>query len=85
MAALAGRCSTPVPDPRVYSSSNLAEPEFFAMFDFTLSYWPGSKNAKADVLSRVHDTVHWREKVTPINPLSRFLLCGMWTMTSIEP
>lgn len=36
---------------------------FFTRFDFTLTYRPGNKNVKADVLSRLHTPYE-----TPENP-----------------
>ena len=53
---------------------------FFARVDFTLSYRLGSKNIKANALSRVHDTEDRREKVTPIIPLSCTVAPVVWNV-----
>ena len=44
---------------------------FFTRFVFTLSYRPGSQNAKADALSRMYDTEERSTDPTPILPASR--------------
>ena len=43
---------------------------FFTRFVFTLSYRPGSQNAKADALSRMYDTEERSMDHTPILPAS---------------
>jgi hypothetical protein len=53
---------------------------FFTRFDFTLSYRLGSNNVKADALFWVHDTKGWREKVTPIIPLSCIVALVVWNV-----
>lgn len=47
---------------------------FFAHFDFTLSYLPGSKNVKADSLSRMYPVPPWEHLEESILPESPFLL-----------
>lgn len=38
---------------------------FFARFNFTISYRPGSKNTKEDALSRMHSADREAQSVTP--------------------
>uniref|UniRef100_A0A6Q2YIJ1 Gypsy retrotransposon integrase-like protein 1 n=1 Tax=Esox lucius TaxID=8010 RepID=A0A6Q2YIJ1_ESOLU len=51
---------------------------FFARFDFTLSYVPGTKNAKADALSRLCDAGERRVDDTPILPASCIVAPVVW-------
>jgi hypothetical protein len=57
---------------------------FFTHFVFTLSYRPGSKNAKADVLFRMYDTEERSTDPTPILPASCLVapVYRRWTWTS---
>ena len=51
---------------------------FFNRFDFTLSFRPGSKNGKPDVLSRLHDPEPMAKDPEPILPLSRVVGAVTW-------
>ncbi|KAK3575646.1 hypothetical protein QTP86_031604 [Hemibagrus guttatus] len=52
---------------------------FFTRFNFTLSYRPGSKNAKADVLSRLHSLDNPNEDPEPILPERLFANPISWS------
>ncbi|KAK3531899.1 hypothetical protein QTP70_034403, partial [Hemibagrus guttatus] len=49
---------------------------FFTRFNFTLSYRPGSKNIKADALSRLHSPDITTDDPEPILPERLFASCG---------
>uniref|UniRef100_A0A673Z540 Gypsy retrotransposon integrase-like protein 1 n=1 Tax=Salmo trutta TaxID=8032 RepID=A0A673Z540_SALTR len=51
---------------------------FFTRFCFTLSYIPGSRNLKADALSRLHDTEERTIDPTPILPASCLVAPVVW-------
>lgn len=51
---------------------------FFTYFVFTLSYRPGSQNAKADALSRMYDTEERSIDHTPILPASCLVAPVVW-------
>ena len=51
---------------------------FFARFQFMLSYRPGSRNVKADALSRLYDAEEREGEKTPIIPPSRIIAPVMW-------
>ncbi|KAL0152968.1 hypothetical protein M9458_051721 [Cirrhinus mrigala] len=51
---------------------------FFTRFDFTVTYRPGSKNSKADALSRKHDPPTDYLKPEPILPLTIILAPVAW-------
>uniref|UniRef100_A0AAQ4PQG4 Gypsy retrotransposon integrase-like protein 1 n=1 Tax=Gasterosteus aculeatus aculeatus TaxID=481459 RepID=A0AAQ4PQG4_GASAC len=51
---------------------------FFTRFDFTLTYRPGSKNGKADALSRLHDTVTSQNTPGPILPTQHIIAPIRW-------
>ena len=53
---------------------------FFTRFDFTLSYIPGTKNVKADALSRLYDTEERPRNNTPILPASCIVAPVVWAM-----
>ena len=50
----------------------------FTRFVFTLSYRPGSQNAKADALSRMYDTEERSADPTPIIPASCLVAPVVW-------
>lgn len=51
---------------------------FFNRFNFTLSFRPGSKNGKPDVLSRLHDPEPMAKDPEPILPLNRVVGAVTW-------
>uniref|UniRef100_A0A673Z7X0 Gypsy retrotransposon integrase-like protein 1 n=1 Tax=Salmo trutta TaxID=8032 RepID=A0A673Z7X0_SALTR len=51
---------------------------FFTRFNFTLSYIPGSRNRKADALSRLYDTEERTIDPTPILPASCLVAPVVW-------
>lgn len=51
---------------------------FFTRFNFTVTYYPGSKNSKADVLSRRYDPPHAQSHPESILPPS-VILASAWT------
>ena len=51
---------------------------FFSRFRFTLTYWPGSKNAKLDVLSHIHDHTDRGPTSGPIIPGAQILAPVLW-------
>uniref|UniRef100_A0A4W5KEU7 Gypsy retrotransposon integrase-like protein 1 n=1 Tax=Hucho hucho TaxID=62062 RepID=A0A4W5KEU7_9TELE len=53
---------------------------FFARFVVTLSYRPGSQNAKADALSRMYDTEERSMDHTPILPASCLVAPVVWEL-----
>ena len=53
---------------------------FFNSFVFTLSYRPGSQNAKADALSRMYDTKERSMDHTPILPASCLVAPVVWEL-----
>ncbi len=53
---------------------------FVTRFRFTISYRPGSKNIKADALSRLHQTDPTTEKPEPILPHSIFTSPVLWNL-----
>jgi hypothetical protein len=58
---------------------------FFTRFVFTLSYRPGSQNAKADALSQLYDTEEPPMDPTPILPASCLVAPVVWELeTDIE-
>lgn len=54
---------------------------FFTIFNFTLSYVPGSRNGKADALSRLYQPIDTEEQPVPILPPSCVVAA---TMTDLE-
>ncbi|XP_077391754.1 E3 ubiquitin-protein ligase TRIM62-like [Festucalex cinctus] len=79
--ALAGGRRTPLhhldrpPQPGIPTSRQKTEPTtgqvvivFFNRFSFSLTYRPGSKNVKADALSRIHDPETTATEPEPILP-----------------
>ncbi|KAI2665952.1 Transposon Tf2-9 polyprotein [Labeo rohita] len=58
---------------------------FFARFEFRITYRPGSKNSKADALSRIHDAQQQELTPDPIIPPSLLLAPVRWDiMTEIK-
>ncbi|KAI2652744.1 Transposon Tf2-6 polyprotein [Labeo rohita] len=58
---------------------------FFARFEFRITYRPGSKNSKADALSRIHDAQQQELTPDPIIPPSLLLAPVRWDiMTEIR-
>ncbi|KAL0162424.1 hypothetical protein M9458_041820 [Cirrhinus mrigala] len=58
---------------------------FFARFEFRITYRPGSKNNKADALSRIHDAQQQELTPDPIIPPSLLLAPVRWDiMTEIR-
>ena len=53
---------------------------FFTHFVFTLSYRPGSKNVKADALSRLYDTEERSMDPTPILSASCLVAPVVWEL-----
>lgn len=51
---------------------------FFARFHFTLSYRPGSKNIKPDILSRLHAPETDTDTTSPILPVTCFIGAVSW-------
>ncbi len=51
---------------------------FFSRFQFTVTYRPGSKNSKADVLSRRHDPPFQEHSPEPILPPSVIIAPVNW-------
>lgn len=51
---------------------------FFTHFQFSISYWPGSKNTRADALSRIHSTTSSNQESTPILPPECFINAFTW-------
>jgi hypothetical protein len=51
---------------------------FFTLFVFTMSYRPGSQNAKAEALSRMYDTEERPMDPTPILPASCLVAPVVW-------
>ncbi|KAK3539324.1 hypothetical protein QTP70_000236 [Hemibagrus guttatus] len=52
---------------------------FFTRFNFTISYWPGSKNTKANALSRMFTPEESPETPEPILPENIFLSPITWS------
>ncbi|KAK3572131.1 hypothetical protein QTP86_022209 [Hemibagrus guttatus] len=53
---------------------------FFTRFQFTVTYRPGSKNSKADALSRRHDPPQAESKPDPILPPSIIIAPVTWDL-----
>ncbi|KAK3556384.1 hypothetical protein QTP70_008001 [Hemibagrus guttatus] len=53
---------------------------FFTRFQFTVTYRPGSKNSKADALSRRHDPPQAESKPNPILPPSIIIAPVTWDL-----
>ncbi|KAK3567363.1 hypothetical protein QTP86_019906 [Hemibagrus guttatus] len=59
---------------------------FFTRFHFTISYRPGSKNVKADTLSRIHSLETINEDLEPILPEKLFASPISWSEETLpEP
>ncbi|KAK3546467.1 hypothetical protein QTP70_026322 [Hemibagrus guttatus] len=59
---------------------------FFTRFHFTISYRPGSKNVKADTLSRIHSLETTNEDLEPILPEKLFASPISWSEETLpEP
>ncbi|KAK3506598.1 hypothetical protein QTP70_010865 [Hemibagrus guttatus] len=52
---------------------------FFTRFNFTISYRPGSKNVKADALSRIHSPEESTDDPEPIIPEKLFVSPIIWS------
>ncbi|KAK3542222.1 hypothetical protein QTP86_018469 [Hemibagrus guttatus] len=52
---------------------------FFTRFNFTISYHPGSKNVKADALSRIHSPEESTDDPEPIIPMKLFVSPITWS------
>ncbi|KAK3506886.1 hypothetical protein QTP70_030924 [Hemibagrus guttatus] len=52
---------------------------FFTRFNFTISYHPGSKNVKADALSRIHSPEESTDDPEPIIPEKLFVSPIIWS------
>ncbi|KAK3548052.1 hypothetical protein QTP70_004285 [Hemibagrus guttatus] len=53
---------------------------FFTRFRFTVTYRPGSKNGKADALSRVFETTSKPTRIEPILPVTAILAPVQWNL-----
>ncbi len=56
---------------------------FFTRFHFSISYRPGSKNIKADALSRLHAPEENNDKPEPILPLTMIISPIHWSPNSV--
>ncbi|KAK3557853.1 hypothetical protein QTP86_003254 [Hemibagrus guttatus] len=53
---------------------------FFTRFQFTVTYHPGSKNGKADALSRGFETTSEPTRIEPILPVTAILAPVQWNL-----
>ncbi|KAK3568755.1 hypothetical protein QTP86_016279 [Hemibagrus guttatus] len=58
---------------------------FFTRFNLTISYWPGSKNTKADALSRMFAPEESPETPEPILPENIFVSPITWSQETLPP
>uniref|UniRef100_A0A9J8B026 Gypsy retrotransposon integrase-like protein 1 n=1 Tax=Cyprinus carpio carpio TaxID=630221 RepID=A0A9J8B026_CYPCA len=58
---------------------------FFTRFDFVVSYRPGSKNGKADALSRLHHSLSEEHLPEPILPPAVFVCPILWDLDKQIP
>ncbi|KAK3505767.1 hypothetical protein QTP70_020016, partial [Hemibagrus guttatus] len=58
---------------------------FFTRFNFTISYWPGSKNTKVDALSRMFAPEESPETPEPILPENIFVSPITWSEETLPP
>ncbi|KAK3542610.1 hypothetical protein QTP86_031312, partial [Hemibagrus guttatus] len=58
---------------------------FFTRFEFSISYWPGSKNTKADALSRMFAPEESPETPEPILPADLIVSPITWSQETLPP
>lgn len=56
---------------------------FLGRFNFVLSYRPGSRNAKPDALSRIHEVSQERGELETILPASCFIRSAIWDIERV--